>query len=688
MHKIIDMKNPIETCTIGAMTLLERLRQKDATWCILCEWAIVVLLILSIVWRGGKSIDITWLLSGVASFVTFSYYLRRERENLVDIPLTLWLAVIGFVGLTGLSFVGSTTQNYGLDEVMRTTGLALLLLWAFRRTNNPGESGDFVLRLLRVLALTTVGACMIGILVYTFQPVSRFVGTFFDYRFQTDYWPNAWVQFLLLSWPAVLFMALKDFAFDKKDTRSRVAFLLRSLAIGFVVGCLFLSYSRGGILVFGFQLLLWTLIVYQKTRPEFPMRRVVPVGFMIMVVALSTFIGANTMRSQIYSVQDVGEKVTFSASEGTSSITERLDFWKQSTTLALQKPFLGWGPYSFRFVQPQLQRRVLATSDHPHNLFLKMFMERGVLATVLLISVLVSVLLRTARELLSKECETGSLMFSVRIFIFLGLVGVLAHNMIDYNLQFVGIALPFWLFLGIILTYTNTSALRQVPRSLTKGVELTLALVLLLTAFYEGGYLVVSSMGRHAEAAGDTEKALTWYNRAGGEIFSRDLMLSKAKILYQESDLEGSQIAIDTYMNRNNQDYRAWKRLGDIALLSGSKQEAINAYNIAFEGGKYNDIGILRGMVEAYLASDRMEDVETMLPVIEGLLKEYADAIQVNAHFIALSPNVEELVYLANTLSRLFPDNAPKYQVMAAKADHHAQIERAKIESRPPGFLW
>lgn len=670
------------------MDILERFRQKDTMWCSLCEWAIIVLVILATVWRGGKSIDMTWLLTGVACLATLSYYLRRDKENQVDIPMYLWACAIGFVALTFLSFVFSSTQNYGFDEVLRTGSLALLLLWAMRRAAEPGESGDFVLKLLRVLALTTVGACLIGVLVYTFQPVNRFVGTFFDYRFQTDYWPNAWAQYLLLAWPAVLFMALKDFEFDRKSTKSRIAFLLRSLAVGFVVGCLFLSYSRGAIIAFALQLLLWAVVVYHKTRPKFPMRNIVPVGFMVMVVALSTFIVANGMRSQVYAVQDIGEKVTFSASEGTSSVTERAQFWKQASVLAMQKPMLGWGPYSFRFVQPLLQKGVLATSDHPHNIFLKVMMERGVAALALLIIMFTIVLWKTTRDLMSSTMDEQSLMFSVRMFMFIGLVGVLAHNMIDFNLQFVGIALPFWLLLGVLMTYADTSEMQQVSRVLARSTEVTIATVLLILALYEGGYLVVSSLGRHAEAGGDKEAALRWYGKAKGEIFTRDLQLSRAKLYYEQSNLDASRQAVESYMLRNNEDYRAWKRLGDIALLQGEKEEALTAFQKAFERGKYNDIGIVRGLIEAHLASDQMPEVERMMPLIEGLMTEYADAIQSNAHFIALSPNVEEFVFVANTLSRLFPDYAPKFQVMAAKVDHHAQMERLKIDSRPPGFLW
>lgn len=670
------------------MTILERLRNKQPLFCAFCEWALVILLIVSIVWRGGKSLDMTWVLTGISMMALIVSYIRPREDGNGHIPLLLWAGVIGLIVLTTLSFFTSTTQNYGFDEVLRTAALGMVFFWVIRKVGSKKQDDAYVMRMLRVLGFTTVGACFLGILVYVFQPVNRFVGTFFDYRFQTDYWPNAWAQFLLLAWPIVLFLALKDFTYDPKKASSRIEFLMRNLIVGFVIGCLFLSYSRGAILVFGLQLLLWAGIVYGKTRPQFPIRSIVPITFVVGVVSFSTFIAINTMRSQIYDVQDVGAKVTFTAEEGTSSVSERRQFWQQALVLSVQRPLLGWGPYSFRFVQPSLQEHILATSDHPHNVFLKILMERGVVSLLCFILIIGFILFRASVQLLSKHTELASLLFSLRMFLFLGVAGVLLHNLIDYNLQFVGIALPFWIFLGILTTYIDISSLRPVPPRLAKYVELSIAIVVLVVAVYEGGYLVVTSLGRHAEAVGDTETALLWYGRADGEIFTRDLHLSRAKLFVERSEYDKAQEAVETYMTRNDQDYRAWKQLGAISLLSGYKQNALGAYRKAYERGKYNDIGVLRGVLEAHLALDDKDAITAMLPEIHDLMTQYATAIQNNAHFIALSPNAEEFIFLANMLSRLYPEEAPRYQVMAAKVDHHAQIERARIEARAPGFLW
>ncbi|MBT4119306.1 MAG: hypothetical protein HOG89_04725 [Candidatus Peribacter sp.] len=657
-------------------------------WCTTCEWLVLGLLVLSILWRGGKSLDMTWLLTGVAAFITLVSHTKNRRIGNKDVPLMLWGAVMGFIALTIISYLLSTTSNYGLDEVLRTGALSLVLLWIIRAASDGDAGDEYIVRIVRILCITVIVACGIGIMVYVFQPVNRLVGSFFDFRFHTDYWPNAWAQFLLLTWPLVLYWVLRDYRFDTKDLRSRSELLMRSAIVGLVFACLLLSFSRGGFLVFLSQLSLWGLIIYKKTRPQFPVRSIIPVSVVVVTVAIGCFLSINAVRSNLYEVQEVGEKVTLSAAEGSSSVSERFGFWSQALNLATQKPLFGWGPYSFRFVQPQLQRQVLATSDHPHNVILKILMERGILATVLFVILVGLVMYRATVQLLSDRIEVGSLKFSLRTLMYIGLVGVIVHNMIDFNLQFVGITLPFWLLLGILMTYLDIDSLRNVPPAVARWTEILLASALLVVVLYEGAYLGISSAGRRAEAIGDPFTAIEWYEKAQGEYFTRDLHLSRAKIYVQESKYKEAQAALDEYFAVNNEDFRAWKRQGDIALLSGEKQRALESYKHAFERGRYNDLSVLHGLIEAYLALDLKEEIESQKPMIDGLLVMFADAIERNAHHIALSPNVEELIAICNMLARLYPQEAPRYQVMAAKADHHAQFERNRIQSRPPGFLW
>ena len=521
--------------------------------------------------------------------------------------------------------------------------------------------------------------------------MNRFVGPFFDHRFHTDYWPNAWAQFLLLAWPVFYW-----FLFQTKNHR---AYLLRLLLLGFVVGCLFLSYSRGAVLAFVGQVIILFLLTRfvsgtsSKNPPaissgnpllrfvgDLQWRKIFFASGIILIVSLCTFGFVNSVRQQFYPVASVTEKVTFTSDEGGSSVSERSQFFAQAIRLTLKKPLFGFGPYSFRFVQPSMQKNVLATSDHPHNIFLKYAAERGIPAALFFLALLFFI----AKPLVLKARRKT--LTPVAIILSISVLGVLAHNLIDFNVQFVGIALPFWLMLGLLVR--SSSGTPEMPRKMVLGTEVLLACVLLILTVSEGRYLILSSLGRHAEIQGDRERALAWYERSRGEIFSRDMHLSRTQLLSAAGNFPAAQDALDSYLTMNQEDARGWKLQGDLALKHRDLSLAERSYEQAYSVSKYNDLSTMYGLLDALNQSGNSQAIGARKAEIDQLLLAYATAIVENTHFIALGHNVEAFIAVTDTLGELYPDEAPKYQILAARIDRHAKEERAKLEARPPGYLW
>ncbi|MFA7682036.1 MAG: O-antigen ligase family protein [Candidatus Peribacteraceae bacterium] len=642
-------------------------------WKDISEWAVVGLLVVSLLWKGGKTLEITWILTAVAWLVTFVWWWERPREDAV--PPLLWLGVIAFALLTVLSYLFSTTANYGLDEVLRTTSLIMIFLWVLRRYRNEQERERFTRHLAVALVGATVAAGIISVAVYALQPVNRMVGTFFDYRFHTDYWPNAWADFLLLSWPLAAWWLVNEKRFSRG--------VCLSLLLGFLFGVLALSFSRGAMVAFAGQLVLWGLITWSaRAGRVLEWRAHALKAAVVLLTIAAVFTASNALRERNYPVQSVEEKVTFTAPEGRSSIGERAQFWGQAAALSLQRPVLGWGPYSFRFVQPSMETNVLATSDHPHNVILKYAAERGWIAALLFLALVVAVLFKTV------WLDWTAYRLKPVAFLFLSLAGLLAHSMIDFNLQFVGIALPFWIFLGLLALEVPWEKRKNLNKKFVRLTEVTLISLILIVAVIEARSILISSMGRHLEAQGRGEEALQWYQEAQNQWFSRDMHLSRANILYGlERYAEASQ-AVEDYLNVNENDARAWKLLGDITFADGNSFDAVGYFEKAFELGHWNDIGITRSLVRAMLAAGMRPEVDAHRDEWKELLQTFVEAIQHNAHYIALSPNVEESVELANLFAKLYPKDAPLYQVLAARADHAAKIERQQILARPPGYLW
>ncbi len=633
------------------------------------ERLVLAFLAVIILWKGGKALDAVWLLALVSGAVIL--WTGRPKHRSVS-PYVL-LALAGLLLWTVLSFIFSTTQNYGFDEVLQVASLTLLTVWAAARKQ---EDIGFAERFARTVSFSGLLACGIGVMIYVVQPVSRFVGTFFDFRFHTDYWPNAWAQFLLLIWPLFLWVIFT------RDERKLPAYMrhdwVKGLVLGFVLACLMLSYSRGGFIAFAGQFVLLGILSVIFQYRVIHWKRV-PVALLSAVLtAVILFAGLNSVRQKFHDVQSVLSKVTFSSDEGLSSVSERKDFWRQAMELTSEKPLFGWGPYSFRFVQPHIQTGVLETSDHPHNVFLKYASERGIPAAILLFIVIACALVSGLRT--AMRCSS---VVPMELFLMIAIAGVTAHNLIDYNLQFVGIALPFWLCLGLLVS--RPSAKKSV--AIGHKVFISLAIALLVVTVFEGTHLAMSSRARRAETRGDLQSALTWYARTDASLFPRDGWLARGAMLLALNQLPQAEEAVDRSLGYNEQDGRAWRLLGDIYLRWNKRHDALRAYEKAYAFARYDDIGITRGLI--YLLKDQdAEELRLRRHEFDMLLNEFGLAIEQNTHFITLGRNVEELVALCDILAETFPEDAQAYRQLARRVQVHANEERAKTAARPRGLLW
>jgi O-antigen ligase len=642
---------------------------KRVTWQRVLEAGVLGVLGYMILWKGGKTLSALWVLAFLAVGLTIIQNLFYKSKTDGHVPRLVWWSGMGFILLTALSFIFSMARNYGLDEVLQTTSLVLLLFWTIRWSHRQPY---FESRFMRTVSVVLVIACAVGVVVYTFQPVNRFVGTFFDYRFHTDYWPNAWAEAVLFLWPMLVWVF-----WGRKSAKNKVQpDWMKVCVLGFVFGCLLLSYSRGGFLTFSGQVVLMGILYRFFGRGRINWRRIMAISAASMVLAMVVFLGINHLRGRFYPVESVTRKITFSSDEGASSVSERVQFWRQAVSLIPEQPLLGFGPYSFRFVQPHLERSVLATSDHPHNVILKYAMERGIPAALMFMILIGTVFYLGLRSFI----KSGK---SAQLVLFIGIVGVLAHNMIDFNLQFQGISVPLWIGLGLFIKPVESKS--RGNGLATRIFEVILAMGLLILAVSEGIFLFESFMARRAEAKGDVRSALQWYEMTNPALFPRDQWLARGVINLSLGNIPAAIRTTETYLKTNEQDARAWRLLGDIFLKAGTYDQAYTAYSRAYAFGRYNDIGITRGFV---YVSAHSKQLGSMKKDVDQLLNEFGLAIQKNTHFIALSKNVEDLVSLCDLMSQLFPENHTEYRALARETVVFAREARGRYTARSAGVLW
>jgi len=655
-------------------------RLRRIPWERVSQAALLILLALVILWRGGRTLESTLLLA----FVVCAMVLLRSRytrETERTVPPAIWWMVMLFVLWTAVSYVLTSTMNYGFDEVAQTMSLALLFFWIIRCPEGAKMRTSF----LKVLVVTVLLACLIGVLIYAMGPLNRFVGTFLDVRAPwKNAWPNAWAELLLLAWPVALLLSRPLHEQGRGNIQTFWKIAKRTTPAGVMVGCLLLTFSRAALLVFlgqGVILLLWAF------KRHISLKRVAAVVVGTLMIGIILFGLSNHLRSRTHAVQSLSERTLFLTPEGTDSITERTAFWKQAVILSLSRPLFGWGPGSFRFAQTSLMNDVFATSDHPHDVFLKAAAERGWPAALLLF-VLMCIVLLPFFKAITPACRRLASCPLQRVFshiprrevtgaqvlLFTALAGVLAHNLVDFNLHFIAVSLPTVFIFGMLV---ESGGVRS-NKKFVHISEFALAIILLAAVLHESYFAVTSTLARRADAQNKVALAAMWYRWSAGEWYTRDLPLNLARLQLRSGSPQVALGTISRYTEVTNSiDARGWILRAEIAGQLKDTALAKRSYEQAFALGRFTDLRILHGLLPL-LSLESTTVLEDRKEEFTVVMKYFYNAILHNSHYVALTPNVEEFMSVAEIMATLYPSEAPRYQVMAASVDRQAKTERLR----------
>jgi O-antigen ligase len=247
--------------------------------------------------------------------------------------------------------------------------------------------------------------------------------------------------------PIPLVLSLTRLASTK--TRSVAA-----AAAAVMVGTIFLSGSRGGMLAIVAELIVLAVLVVKQKRS---LRTAIGVGvFLAIVVGLLTWVGGDEVVKRWASVSS-------SHSEISSNVRFNID--RDGFRMFLKKPVLGWGLGTFPVAYPQF--RTFYTNffvNEAHNDYLQLLVEMGLLGFATMLWFLLTVYTRALRKIGN---WTGEMSGAVTLACVLGLSGILVHSAVDFNLQIPANAALFYVLCTIAASepFAQPARKRRVARS-------------------------------------------------------------------------------------------------------------------------------------------------------------------------------------------------------------------------------
>jgi len=254
--------------------------------------------------------------------------------------------------------------------------------------------------------------------------------------YSTFYAPNAFAAFLLLVLPLALARAVM--ARGRRD-----AFQYAAMAV--LLGTAFiLTYSRGAYVA----LLLTSVAAAAVFRPAGRSA----VGRLALMAALTVFCVTLLIRTP----GSVVNRTTEILDSSSSSIQDRLGFWRSAAGIFRDYPLTGSGPGTFAFVHGKYQGRYYA--QDAHNLYLQTLAELGLVGAAAFAGVLVafgSLWRRTLRK------ARGTEEYGLIAGIGLSLLAFLVHSGVEMGWRFPANPAVAFALAGVLAWYDGWS----VPRA-------------------------------------------------------------------------------------------------------------------------------------------------------------------------------------------------------------------------------
>jgi O-antigen ligase len=242
---------------------------------------------------------------------------------------------------------------------------------------------------------------------------------------------NHYAGLMELLVPIPLVIAVSHLAHEK----TRVA---AGIAAAVMVGTIFLSGSRGGMLAIFVELAALGVLLSRQKRG---VRIALGVGaFAVVLVSLLVWLGGKELTTRVTSIS--------TEARGEISGGMRLNIDRDATKMFAHRPVLGWGLGTFPVVYPQF--RSFYTNffvNEAHNDYLQLLAEMGVFGFATMAWFLF-ILFRQVRVKTHKW--TSDVSGAVTLACSLGVLGILIHSFVDFNLQIPANAALFYVFCGIV----------------------------------------------------------------------------------------------------------------------------------------------------------------------------------------------------------------------------------------------
>ncbi len=235
----------------------------------------------------------------------------------------------------------------------------------------------------------------------------------------------------------------------------------RHILMGFfsilVAASVFLSLSRGGVISLCFSMIFFSLMVaWKKGRNK---NGIFIIGFFLTLFLVVTWLGWGPIVQRFENIRDVRGNI----------VEVKPTLWNDSLRLIRDFPLTGTGFGTF--VSSYQKYRTFPgelTADHAENDYIELLAEGGIISFLLSGWFLCSVLYRSYKTFLQRR-DSCSIYLSIGSAA--GLLAILIHSAVDFNLHIGSNGLYFFFLCGLLVSATHTRLQEKLHTTYLEAIQ-------------------------------------------------------------------------------------------------------------------------------------------------------------------------------------------------------------------------
>lgn len=345
--------------------------------------------------------------------------IREKNKNIYKYPL--WAISLFWLGILSLACIFSVAKLASIEELMRNIMYISMAVLVFAWSDSKDR--------MKLISYTVLSS---GLVISGFAIFSYFMEYINTLSFGVASEPfgrtNDLGAYMLMIFP----LALSNFLYENDEYLEKAfyALVLVMSAITIV-----LTFSRGIWLSSIVAIILILLLGIKILK-----KNIIYLGIVTVLSLIPVIIKWESIVTRFLSIQNV-----FNHAE--NSLEWRKSLLKSTVEIFTDNPVIGTGLNSFQFVMSAYQQRAGYFSINPHNYYLQLLAETGVMGFFTFIILVLSILYMSFKAFTHSE----KIYRGIALGLLVSIISSLLHIAVDIDWSVLSIPMVFWIEVGLLI---------------------------------------------------------------------------------------------------------------------------------------------------------------------------------------------------------------------------------------------